>query len=99
MMGFKSRRILKCPTAREHHGILAALAHHPVAWFRDYLFLPLEIATRSNPADAARLLNMMVTTAVRTVAWPQLEFVIWGESTVPHWRSTRPGPLGIRWPP
>jgi alginate O-acetyltransferase complex protein AlgI len=49
-------------------------------WFRDYLFLPLEIATRANPWPVLRAsLNMMVTMLLcglwHGASW---NFVIWG---------------------
>jgi len=49
-------------------------------WFRDYLFLPLEIATRSNPRPVLRAsCNMMVTMLLcglwHGASW---NFVIWG---------------------
>jgi alginate O-acetyltransferase complex protein AlgI len=49
-------------------------------WFRDYLFLPLEIATRNNPSPMLRVsLNMMVTMLLcglwHGASWT---FVIWG---------------------
>jgi alginate O-acetyltransferase complex protein AlgI len=49
-------------------------------WFRDYLFLPLEIATRNNPSPMLRVsLNMMVTMLLCGL-WhgPSWTFVIWG---------------------
>jgi len=50
MMGFKFPENLNALQLGEHHGILAALAHHPVAMVPRLSFLPLEIATRSIPA-------------------------------------------------
>jgi alginate O-acetyltransferase complex protein AlgI len=49
-------------------------------WFRDYVFLPLEIATRSNPNPVARVsINMMITMLLcglwHGASW---NFVIWG---------------------
>ena len=49
-------------------------------WFRDYLFLPLEMATRDNPNAALRVsINMMVTMLLcglwHGASW---NFVIWG---------------------
>jgi len=49
-------------------------------WFRDYVFLPLEIATRSNPNPVARVsINMMFTMLLcglwHGASW---NFVIWG---------------------
>lgn len=49
-------------------------------WFRDYLFLPLEIATRNNPSPMLRVsLNMMITMLLcglwHGASWT---FVIWG---------------------
>lgn len=49
-------------------------------WFRDYLFLPLEIATRSNPYPMLRVsINMMITMLLcglwHGASWT---FVIWG---------------------
>ena len=49
-------------------------------WFRDYLFLPLEIATRGNPIPTLRVsLNMMITMLLcglwHGASW---NFVIWG---------------------
>ena len=49
-------------------------------WFRDYLFLPLEIATRSNPRPMLRVsLNMTVTMLLcglwHGASW---NYVIWG---------------------
>jgi alginate O-acetyltransferase complex protein AlgI len=49
-------------------------------WFRDYLFLPLEIATRANPYPTLRLsVNMMLTMLLcglwHGASW---NFVIWG---------------------
>lgn len=49
-------------------------------WFRDYLFLPLEIATRNNPNAALRAsINMMITMLLCGL-WhgPSWNFVIWG---------------------
>jgi len=49
-------------------------------WFRDYLFLPLEIATRENRYPALRVsINMMVTMLLCGL-WhgPSWNFVIWG---------------------
>jgi len=49
-------------------------------WFRDYLFLPLEIATRANPNATLRVsVNMMVTMLLCGL-WhgPSWNFVIWG---------------------
>ena len=49
-------------------------------WFRDYLFLPLEMATRRNPSPTLRVsLNMMVTMLLCGL-WhgPSWTFVIWG---------------------
>ena len=49
-------------------------------WFRDYLFLPLEIATRNNPSPMLRVsLNLMITMLLcglwHGASWT---FVIWG---------------------
>lgn len=49
-------------------------------WFRDYLFLPLEIATRSNPYPMLRVsINMMITMLLcglwHGASWT---FVLWG---------------------
>jgi alginate O-acetyltransferase complex protein AlgI len=49
-------------------------------WFRDYLFLPLEIATRDNPSAMRRMsINMMITMLLcglwHGASWT---FVIWG---------------------
>jgi alginate O-acetyltransferase complex protein AlgI len=49
-------------------------------WFRDYLFLPLEIATRRNPSPALRVsLNVTITMLLcglwHGASW---NFVIWG---------------------
>jgi alginate O-acetyltransferase complex protein AlgI len=49
-------------------------------WFRDYLFLPLEIATRNNPSPMLRVsINMMITMLLcglwHGASWT---FVIWG---------------------
>jgi alginate O-acetyltransferase complex protein AlgI len=49
-------------------------------WFRDYLFLPLEIATRNNPSAMLRVsINMMITMLLcglwHGASWT---FVIWG---------------------
>ena len=49
-------------------------------WFRDYLFLPLEIATRSNPSPMLRVsVNMMITMLLcglwHGASWT---FVVWG---------------------
>jgi alginate O-acetyltransferase complex protein AlgI len=49
-------------------------------WFRDYLFLPLEIATRVNPYPTLRVsLNMMITMLLCGL-WhgPSWTFVVWG---------------------
>jgi alginate O-acetyltransferase complex protein AlgI len=49
-------------------------------WFRDYLFLPLEIATRFNPRPMLRVsINMMVTMLLCGL-WhgPSWNYVIWG---------------------
>jgi alginate O-acetyltransferase complex protein AlgI len=49
-------------------------------WFRDYLFLPLEIATRANPNPTLRVsVNMMITMLLCGL-WhgPSWNFVIWG---------------------
>jgi alginate O-acetyltransferase complex protein AlgI len=49
-------------------------------WFRDYLFLPLEIATRGNPSPVLRVsLNMMVVMLLMGL-WhgPSWNFVIFG---------------------
>jgi alginate O-acetyltransferase complex protein AlgI len=49
-------------------------------WFRDYLFLPLEMATRANPSPTLRVsLNMMVTMLLCGL-WhgPSWNFLVWG---------------------
>lgn len=50
------------------------------SWFRDYLFIPLEIATRRNPSPTLRVsINMMITMLLCGL-WhgPSWNFVIWG---------------------
>jgi alginate O-acetyltransferase complex protein AlgI len=49
-------------------------------WFRDYLFLPLEIATRSNPSPLLRVSLNMMATMLLCGLWhgPSWPFVIWG---------------------
>jgi alginate O-acetyltransferase complex protein AlgI len=49
-------------------------------WFRDYVFLPLEIATRSNPRPMLRVSANMLTTMLLCGLWhgPSWTFVIWG---------------------
>ena len=49
-------------------------------WFRDYLFLPLEMATRSNPSPAARVSINMTLTMVLCGLWhgASWNYVIWG---------------------
>jgi alginate O-acetyltransferase complex protein AlgI len=49
-------------------------------WFRDYLFLPLEIATRSNPSPMLRVSLNMMATMLLCGLWhgPSWPFVIWG---------------------
>jgi alginate O-acetyltransferase complex protein AlgI len=49
-------------------------------WFRDYLFLPLEIATRDNPNPTLRVSINMTITMLLCGLWhgPSWNFVIWG---------------------
>jgi alginate O-acetyltransferase complex protein AlgI len=49
-------------------------------WFRDYLFLPMEIATRDNPNPALRLSINMTITMLLCGLWhgPNWTFVAWG---------------------
>ena len=49
-------------------------------WFRDYLFLPLEIATRSNPYPRLRVSVNMMATMLLVGLWhgPSWNFVIFG---------------------
>jgi alginate O-acetyltransferase complex protein AlgI len=49
-------------------------------WFRDYLFLPLEMATRRNPSPTLRVSLNMTVTMLLCGLWhgPSWTFVIWG---------------------
>lgn len=49
-------------------------------WFRDYVFFPLEIATRSNPNPTLRVSANMMVTMLLCGLWhgPSWNFVIWG---------------------
>ena len=49
-------------------------------WFRDYLFLPLEIATRSNPLPLLRMSLNMLATMLLCGLWhgSSWNYVIWG---------------------
>jgi len=49
-------------------------------WFRDYLFLPLEISTRANPYPMLRLSTNMIITMLLCGLWhgPSWTYVIWG---------------------
>jgi alginate O-acetyltransferase complex protein AlgI len=49
-------------------------------WFRDYLFFPLEIATRDNPSPTLRLSINMMTTMLLCGLWhgASWTFVLWG---------------------
>jgi alginate O-acetyltransferase complex protein AlgI len=50
------------------------------AWFRDYLFLPLEMATRDNPRPLQRMSLNMTATMLLCGLWhgPSWNYVIWG---------------------
>jgi D-alanyl-lipoteichoic acid acyltransferase DltB (MBOAT superfamily) len=49
-------------------------------WFRDYLFLPLEMATRDNPMPLLRISINMTITMLLCGLWhgPSWNYVIWG---------------------
>jgi alginate O-acetyltransferase complex protein AlgI len=49
-------------------------------WFRDYLFLPLEMATRSNPSPTVRVSINMTLTMLLCGLWhgASWNYVIWG---------------------
>jgi alginate O-acetyltransferase complex protein AlgI len=49
-------------------------------WFRDYVFLPMEIATRANPRPTARASGNMMVTMLLCGLWHGAgwNFVIWG---------------------
>ncbi len=74
-------------------------------WFRDYLFLPLEMAFRSNPNPTLRVsLNMMITMLLCGL-WhgPSWTFVAWGglhgAALVAQRIWTAKGPNTARWAP
>jgi alginate O-acetyltransferase complex protein AlgI len=50
------------------------------SWFRDYIFIPLEIATRNNPKPVLRVSVNMVLTMLLCGLWhgASWNFVIWG---------------------
>jgi alginate O-acetyltransferase complex protein AlgI len=49
-------------------------------WFRDYLFLPLEMATRSNPNPTLRVVINMILMMVLCGLWhgASWNFIVWG---------------------
>jgi len=67
-------------------------------WFRDYVFLPLEIAARSNPYPMLRVSINMIVTMLLCGLWhgPSWNFIIWGgihgTALVTHkvWTSLNP---------
>jgi alginate O-acetyltransferase complex protein AlgI len=79
-------------------------------WFRDYLFLPLEMATRDNPRPLQRISINMTVTMLLCGLWhgPSWNYVIWGgihgAALAAHriWLSCKPSPawagsLVVRW--
>jgi len=81
LLGFKFPDNFKMPYSSENITEFWRRWHITLSqWFRDYLFLPLEIATRNNPSALLRVsLNMMITMLLcglwHGASWT---FVIWG---------------------
>jgi len=81
MLGFRFPENFKMPFSSENITEFWRRWHITLSqWFRDYLFLPLEIATRDNPSPRLRVsLNMMITMLLcglwHGASWT---FVIWG---------------------
>jgi alginate O-acetyltransferase complex protein AlgI len=74
------------------------------SWFRDYLFLPLEIATRSNPMPLLRMSLNITLTMLLCGLWhgPSWNYVIYGGvhgvALAGHkvWTSCKPAPAWVK---